>query len=158
MSEQELWHPGKGGNRYFVGRVWSLTSDPKGRGQRQKIDYSCVATCNPTVKPITVICLDRHIPTHFTKITLTGAERENEKREGWKDAMKEGNWRRQWENGRKDNRASIAIHKARSWELARILNPLQWFMEGSVPPIKGFFPQDLHTTPPLKPSSPVALI
>lgn len=59
-----------------------MTSDLKGRGQRQKIDYSCVATCKPTVKPITVICLDRLIPTHFTKIALTGAERENEKREG----------------------------------------------------------------------------
>lgn len=88
-SEQERWHPGKGRYEVHQGRVWWLTYDPKGRGQRQKIDCSCVATCNPTVMPITVICLDRHVPTHFAKHALTGAERENEKREGWKEMTKE---------------------------------------------------------------------
>lgn len=44
--------------------------------------------------------------------------------------------------------------KPHSWELAGSLNPLQQFIEGSVPSIKGFFPQDLLTTPAVIPSSP----
>lgn len=60
----------------------------------------------------------------------------------------------EWEEGQQGFYSHTQAHSS----LAEILNPLQWFMEGSVPPIKGFFPQDLHTTPPVKPSSPVALI
>lgn len=40
--------------------------------------------------PITVICLDRYVPTQFTKHASTGADEKKEKKVGWKETRKEG--------------------------------------------------------------------
>lgn len=115
--------------------------------------------------PITVICLDRLVPTHFTKHALTGFDREKEKREGWKETMREtrneGRKKLKKDSGGKRRRSTrlLSPHpRPHSWELAGSLNPLQQFIEGSVSSIKGFFPQDLLTAPPVIPFSPPTLI
>lgn len=77
------------------------------------------------------------------------------RQEEGKDAGRQGgkeHWREEWiekyrQIGREVNKAPNATSKASSWELPGSVNPLQQFIEGSLPRNKGFLLQDLLTHP-----------
>lgn len=142
------------------GKVWGRSREgvvldfwpwSEGRGQMQNIGCSSVATCNPTVRPVSAICLDRCAPSLFTKRVSTGTDEMN-KTSSRKEGRTKG-WEEEFiyffiflnaNKGKEANKAPVSIHKP---GLAGSLSPPQQFIEGSMPSIKGFFPHGVLTPP-----------
>lgn len=140
------------------GKVWGRSREgvvldfwpwSEGRGQMQNIGCSSVATCNPTVRSVSAICLDKCAPSLFTKRVSTGTDGMNKmssRKEGRTKGWEEEFFIYLFLMQRKVRRPTrlLSIHKP---GLAGSLSPPQQFIEGNMPSIKGFFPHGVLTPP-----------